>query len=263
MNILTKASELLQNRKSFALATVISSKGSTPRSTASKMIIMEDGSIYDTIGGGIVEAKVIKLGKEAIKEGKPIVVNYRLNSDSKDGLNMQCGGDMDIFIDVFTRSPHLIIVGGGHIGLALSKIIQTVGWEYSVIEERNDYSNPNRFLSARNIYNKGDIDTLEKLDVDENTYIVIVTKDHDKESLKKAICKNAKYIGMIGSSRKVAIVKQELLEEGISEELLEKIHAPIGLDIGAETPEEIAISIVAEMIMFSRGGSGKTMKSLR
>lgn len=253
MNIMGKASELIKERKTFALATVIRAKGSTPRSTAAKMIILPDGAIYDTIGGGLVEALVIEEAVKAIREGKPRILNYKLDSTVEGGLPMHCGGDMDIFIDVYRAAPHVIIAGGGHVGLALSKIISNLGWDYSIVEERVEFSDRDRFPNARGILTGGDIKELEKLQTGMNTFIVIATKDHDSGALKAVACKEAAYIGMIGSKRKVAVMKEELLNLGIPKEHLDKVHAPIGLDIGAETPEEIAISIAAEMIKIRRG----------
>ncbi len=273
MNIMQKAAELIEKRIPFALATVTASRGSTPRSTAAKMIVLKDKTIFDTIGGGIVEAKVIDEAAAAIAEGKPRKLEYRLNNKVQGGLDMLCGGDLDVFIDVYNANPHVVIVGGGHVGYALAKAVILLGWEYSVIEEREDYSSDQRFESARNIYRSGDLEVLSNIEFDENTYIVIVTKDHDKESLKRIIQKSQQhsiqehfipaYIGMIGSRRKVKIVFDALAAEGIPSELLNKVYAPVGLDIGAETPEEIAISIVSEMIKIKNAKTGKSLSDLR
>jgi xanthine dehydrogenase accessory factor len=262
MNILDKAAELAASRTPFAMATVVSAKGSTPRSTASKMIIFKDGSIYDTIGGGIVEACVIEEAAAALKEGKPRMVNYRLNSDVQGGLPMHCGGDMDVFIDVFNNVPHVVIVGGGHVGYALSKVVAFLQWDCSVIEERAEFNQSERFPHARKIYKSGDKQSLSEVAYDDTTYVVIVTKDHDKECLKQVAMTEAGYIGMIGSRRKMTIVFKELVEEGIPEERLDIVHAPVGLDIGAETPEEIALSIAAEMLKVSKQGSGKSLNEM-
>lgn len=248
MELLEIGSKLLKDRISFAMATVINSKGSTPRTTASKMIILEDKTIYSTIGGGIVEAKVIEEAVQAIKEGKPRIVNYRLNADVEGGLDMQCGGSMDIFIDVYTKKPHILIVGGGHCGYALSKGVKLLGWDYSLVEERSEYNSPERFPEALKIYTGGNFKELENIETDDNTYIVIVTNDHDEGSLERVIMKKAAYIGMIGSKRKVATIMKKLIEKGISKEKLDTVYAPIGLEIKADTPEEISFSILSQII---------------
>ncbi|MFZ5351232.1 MAG: XdhC family protein [Bacillota bacterium] len=263
MNIMEKASELIKSRVPFAFVTVVASKGSTPRSAASKMLVVSDGSIFDTIGGGLVEAMVIEEAVKAIKEGKPKLLKYRLNSKSQDGINMLCGGDMDVFIDVYGRLPNVVIVGGGHVGYALSKAVRLLGWDYSVVEERPEYSTEERFPDARMIYRDGDVKTVAGMELDESTCVVILTKDHDMSVLRKVIGRGAGYIGMIGSRRKVAEVFEQLRSEGVSEEDLQNVFAPVGLDIGAETPEEIAVSILAEIIKFNNKKSGDSLSNLR
>lgn len=262
-NILQKMNELLSEGERFAVATVIKAEGSTPRAVGAKMIVREDGSIFDTIGGGKVEYLVISEALKVLEEKKPRVIRYVLDAKDAASIGMICGGSMEILIEPVEPKPTLFIVGAGHIALPLAKLGQMTGFTVAVLDDRKEFANVERFPTVEKVI-CGDIEsTLSKTKITSSTYIVIVTRGHqyDLEALKSVINSKAAYIGMIGSKTKVSTAFQELRGMGIPEDRLKQVHAPIGLDIGAETPEEIAVSIIAEIIKVRRGGTGEELAS--
>jgi xanthine dehydrogenase accessory factor len=249
------------------VATIIAIQGSTPRDLGSKMLIRSDGTIIvGSIGGGNLEALVCQEGLKVIKEGKPKVLHFDLTGQETTGgetieTGMICGGNADIYIEPILPEETLYIFGAGHISLYLARMGKILGFKIIVVDEREMFANQERFPEADKIYAEKFEAVFSKLQPKKPYYIVIVTRGHryDQEVLEWAVGMEAKYIGMIGSRMKNNAVFSNLQNKGISKELLEKVHAPIGLNIGAETPEEIAISILAEIIQvrreksFSRG----------
>ncbi|MBA7483129.1 hypothetical protein ES707_18640 [subsurface metagenome] len=235
-----------------ALVTVISASGSTPREEGAKMLVRADGSILGTIGGGSIERQVIKEAVGIIKRGKPQRLCYRLKKGEE--LGMICGGDMEVFVEPILSEPTLYIFGGGHIALPLAKMAKLVGFKIVVIDDRPEFANSQRFPEAELTLAENFAKAFSKLKIDKSSYIVIVTPGHkgDEAVLEGALATEAKYIGMIGSKTKNKAVYSHLLAKGISQELLDKVHAPIGLNIQAQTPEEIAVSILAEVIQARR-----------
>jgi len=238
--------------KEAALVTIISASGSTPREEGAKMLVMPDGSIVDSIGGGSVELQVIKEAIEVIKRGKPIHLCYRLKEGEE--LGMLCGGDVEIFIEPVIPAPTMFIFGGGHITFALVKMAKLVGFKIVVIDNRPEYATPQRFPEAEQTLAIDYAQSFFKLKIGRTGYIVIVTHGHmgDEVVLEGALKTEAKYIGMIGSKTKNKAVYSHLLAKGITQEQLDRIYAPIGLSIYAQTPEEIAVSILAEIIQVKR-----------
>lgn len=264
MEVYKKAIDLEEQGKAFAIATVISSGGSTPRKSTAKMLIEEDGSITDTVGGGPVEKEVIQEALRAIKERESKLVSYKLNKEVEGGLNMNCGGNMQVFIEVIYPRPTVVLIGGGHVNYALSKLVDFLGFDLMVVDDRKEYCNEQRFPTAKKLMIVEDYTKeLQELKLHKDHYVVIATKNDDGPSLGGVIRSGAGYIGMIGSKRKVKKILEDLLEKGYSQGELDKAHAPIGLDIGAETPEEIAISIMGELIKATKGGSGQSLVELR
>lgn len=262
MNIFKKAGELEEKNIPFALATIIEAKGSTPRNSA-KMIIKEDGSIIGTIGGGLAEAYIIEEGVKVIKNKESKIVEYKLNSSAKDGIHMLCGGNLRVFIEVIASRPKLMIIGGGHVGYALARLAEFINYEVIVVDDREEFANFERYPMAKEISTNPDISkAIEEIDIDEDTYIVIATKDSDEKALRKVIDSNAAYIGMIGSKRKVSIIMKNLQQDNYDKERLDFVHSPIGLDIGSETPEEIAVSILSEIMKVKSGKTGHSNREL-
>jgi len=236
-----------------ALATVISAGGSTPREEGAKMLVRADGSILGTIGGGGLEARIMKESAEVIRTGEPRHLSFRLTE--KEELGALCGGDVEVFIEPIVSAPTLYIFGGGHIGLPLAKMAKLVGFRIVIIDDRPEFANPERFPEAQlTLVEDYSLAVFSKLKIDKSSYIVIVTHGHkgDEAVLEEALATKARYIGMIGSRAKVKTVFSHLLAKGISQELLDKVHSPIGLAIHAETPEEIAASILAEIVKVRR-----------
>lgn len=235
-----------------ALVTVVSATGSTPREEGAKMLVSGDGSIIGTIGGGRIEAQAIKEALETIIKGRPQRLSFSLKEGGE--LGMLCGGDTEVFIEPILAVPTMYIFGGGHIALTLVKVGKLLGFKIVVIDDRPEYANAQRFPEAELTLVEDFAKAFQKLKVDKSSYIVVVTHDHkgDETVLEGALATKAKYIGMIGSKTKNQTIFSHLFSKGISQEQLDRVHAPIGLNIYALTPEEIAISIVAEIIKVRR-----------
>jgi xanthine dehydrogenase accessory factor len=237
-----------------ALVTVVSASGSTPREEGTKMLVRADGSILGTIGGGSLEAQVIEEAVKVIKQGKPKRLHMSLTAKAAEEAGMVCGGELEVFIEPILTTPTLYIFGGGHISLTLAKMGKLLGFKIAVIDDRAEFASPNRFPEANVLLAEDFSESFSRLKIDKSSYIVIVTRghQHDELVLTWAVGTPAKYIGMIGSKTKVETVFSHLLAKGISREQLARVHAPIGLEIQAQTPEEIAVSILAEIIKVRR-----------
>lgn len=245
--VLKKTLELIENGTELALVTITDSKGSTPRNKGAQMVVLTDGSIIGTIGGGAIENRLIQLALEAIEKGESQNLHLPL---SKEGIEMVCGGEVDVFIQVFKAKPKLIIVGGGHVSLALYKIASLLSFDIIIFEDRKEFLDNERFPLAKELI-FGDIkDNLRQYPIDNNTYIVIATRGHkyDEIALETVIDSDAKYIGVMGSDKKVITLFKNLKEKGINEESISKIYAPIGIDVSDNSPEEIAVSIISEIL---------------
>ena len=213
------------------------------------MIVRQDGTIFGTIGGSAVEALVIREALEALREGKSRIVQHEL-MDAGSDTGMICGGRMELFIEPLKRVPQLYIFGGGHIGRPLSKFAAEVGYPHYILDDRPEYGSAERFPDAVGRY-VGDFAELTRtLDLIQPAFIIVVTRCHDTdlEVMRGVLGKPYAYLGMICSRKKKAEVLKILASEGHSKEELEQIHAPIGLDIGSQTPAEIAVSIMAQII---------------
>lgn len=255
MSIFQKIEELRQKNVPAALVTIIKTSGSVPREVGVKMIVQFDGRIHGTIGGSSVEALVIKEAQDAIKAGRPQTVSHTLSDEAHHDTGMVCGGTMDFFIEPIQVPERVYIFGGGHVGFQVASLAKKVGFDYIVIDDRAEFASAERFPDASNLVVADPGTVAEDLEVTTNDYIVIVTPAHndDYNVLRSVIQKPARYIGMIGSSAKRRQIYHKLRTiDGIPDDLLNKIHSPIGIDIGSETPEEIAVSIVAELIQVRR-----------
>jgi xanthine dehydrogenase accessory factor len=248
--------ELIKSNEKLAVATIIEASGSTPREVAAKMVVLPDGAIRGTVGGGEFELQVIEDAKKAISTSESIMKKYSLYEEKKGGIGTSCGGNATVFIEVITRSDKLMIIGAGHIGLALYKMALEAGFSVMVVDDRPEFADSARFPAAVLVLNCPPDDKRVFKQVDLDTFIVIVTHGHgnDKLAVKSLIDSEYKYIGMIGSHRKIKKVFDELESEGIPKDKLDKVYTPIGLDINAETPAEIAVSILAEIVNVRRNG---------
>lgn len=249
MDLFTKAAELNSLNIPFALATIISASGSTPRGKA-KMIVLADGSTFGTVGGGLVEAKVIEEARKAIDFDRPTMLEYSLDHGPGPGsLDMECGGAMRLLVEVFGAKPRILIAGGGHVGLEIAKLARNLGYRVAVVDDRPDFVTSDRFPMAAELYVQADMDAaLAAAPTDGNTCVVIATHAGDERALRHFVGTEFRYLGFLGSRRKVRILLDKMRSEGVPQDQLDRIRAPIGLDLGAETPEEIAVSILAEIM---------------
>ncbi|MDX9745735.1 MAG: XdhC/CoxI family protein [Syntrophales bacterium] len=235
-----------------ALATVISVDGSTPREQGAKMLIRQDGTIEGTIGGGLMEKMAREEAEKVIENGIPKMVHFDLTGREKDA--MICGGVATVFIEAIVPKASVYIMGAGHIGYHLARMAKMVDFRVVVCDNRPEYANRERFPEVDDLHTDDYEQIFPKLPVSASSYIVIVTHGHahDQMALEWALETQARYIGMIGSRKKTRQVLDNLIEKGVSAEDIEKrVHSPIGLNINAETPAEIAVSIIAEMIQVS------------
>lgn len=254
MDIYEEIVKLRREGRRGAVATIVSVRGSIPSFRTAKMLVRDDGSIVGTIGGGCVEADVWQAAREVMEKEKPRTLTFNLNQNPKYDTGLVCGGTLDIFIEPVLPVPVLYLFGAGHVAVNLYKVAHNAGFDVIVVDDRETYANRERFPEAREIHAEDFDRTMAKLAPNESAYIVIVTRGHrdDMRVLRWAVQTPARYIGMIGSKRKVIAIYHELEKEGLSPELFERVHAPVGLDIGAVTPEEIAVAITAELIALRR-----------
>ncbi|PKL07764.1 MAG: molybdenum hydroxylase, partial [Spirochaetae bacterium HGW-Spirochaetae-7] len=254
MDLFRKAAELAEKNVPFAMAPIVESSGSTPRGKA-KMLVLSDGASFGTIGGGVVEARVIEEARKAMDFDRPVMLEYELDhGPGEKSLPMECGGEMKVYVEVFGAKPRLLVAGGGHVGLEIARVAASVGYRIVIVDDRPDYVNAERFPMATELYVNADMElALQSAPVDGNTCVVIATHASDERALRHFVATDCLYLGFLGSRRKVRTLLDMLRAEGVPEESLGRVRAPIGLDLGAETPEEIAVSVVAE-IMASLSG---------
>ena len=249
--------ELIRLRKlgqKCAIATIVQVRGSIPSFESAKLLVREDGSMIGTIGGGCVEAEVWNAAREVMESEKSKHMSFNLGQDAAYDNGLICGGQLDVFVEPVIPSPSAIIFGAGHISKSLCKVASLAGFTTAIVDNRETFANRERFPEADEIFAEEYEEVFPKLIVHDSTYLIIVTRGHrdDMRVLRWAITTQARYIAMIGSKRKTISVVRELEKEGISRGAFENVCAPMGLEIGAETPEEIAISVVAEMIAVRR-----------
>jgi len=254
MDIFAEIARLRKEGRKAALATIIQVQGSIPSYESSKILIRDDGSIVGTVGGGCVEAEVWSVAQEVMREEKPRRLHFNLNAKPEYEDGLICGGSLDIFVEPILATPTAYIFGGGHISLYVSRVASVAGFDVVVIDDRQAFASPERFPEASETHAGPWEEIFPKLKINDHSYLVVVTRGHkgDLTCLRWALGTPARYIGMIGSKRKLIEIHRVLEGEGVSAEKLERVHSPIGLDIGALTPEEIAVSIVAEMIAVRR-----------
>jgi xanthine dehydrogenase accessory factor len=253
-NILETLADAQKTGTPAALAIVIRTEGSVPRKPGTKMIIFGDGRIMGTLGGGDLEKRVIEQALEAIHEKIPRIVSFTLDME-KGKLDMMCGGTVEVYIEPLLPSEKLIIFGAGHITRSLAPMMKKIGFQVSVVDDTPDFLKKEYFPDIENLYIE-DMDVFAKaVSSDPKTYVIVLSRgfSRDKVILGHLLRKEFRYIGMIGSQRKLENIIKALQEEGLPKEAFSTLKSPVGLDIGAETPEEIAISIAAEIMAIKKG----------
>lgn len=263
--ILKAVSSAVEKGIETAVVTVLEVKGSSPGKEGSMMAVFSDGSILGTVGGGALEYEFIKEALKAIKENKSCEKSFELTE--KGSLHMKCGGFVRAYIKVFAKREKLLIMGGGHLGAELYTLGKFLNKYVVIFDDREEFANRERFPEADEIILGKMKETVKNYSIDENSYIIIVTRGHenDKECLKAILDKKVfpKYIGMVGSRGKVLSTYKELLDEGYLKEELKKIYSPIGLDISSSEPKEIALGIMAEITAVKNQKTGEHMRDIR
>jgi xanthine dehydrogenase accessory factor len=254
MDIFEEITKLRKQGRKAALATIISVQGSVPSYETSKLLIRDDGSIVGTVGGGCVEADVWAAAQDVMREEKPRRMHFNLNQNPEYDQGLVCGGSLDVFIEPILATPTLYLFGGGHVSLAISKVASVTGFEIVIVDDRPAFANQERFPEAIETYAGPWEENFPRLSLNDFSYIAIATRGHkgDLACLRWALTTPARFIGMIGSRRKLIEFSKVLEAEGVDADQFERIHSPVGLDIGAITPQEIAVSVVAEMIAARR-----------
>jgi|YelNatPaOPRAMG01_1025707.scaffolds.fasta_scaffold00030_3 xanthine dehydrogenase accessory factor len=234
-----------------ALAIVVHVEGSTPREPGSKMIVKQDGSVVGSVGGGELEYQAVQLALEAMRRGKPVRQLFSLHQD----LGMRCGGQVEVYIEPIRPLEKLVVFGAGHVGAAIARMGAMLGFWVTVVDDRPGFASEERIPEAHQFVEASYPEAIQRMTFDRHTYAIIVTHGHghDDEVLRALADKELAYLGMIGSRRKVQVAFENLRQAGVPEERIARVRAPMGLDIGAETPEEIAISVLAEIIALRRG----------
>lgn len=258
MDIFEEIVRLRAQGRKCALATIVQVRGSIPSHETAKLLVRDDGSILGTVGGGCVEAEVWAAAREVMDTGEPRQMHFSLNQDAAYDNGLICGGQLDVFIEPVEPLPSAVIFGAGHISKSLARVAGIAGFRTTVVDDREAFANRERFPDVDEVIAGEYEQVFPNLHVHSGTYLIIVTRGHrdDMRVLEWAVTTPATYVAMIGSRRKVLGVIRELTESGMSADLFRRVHAPMGLDIGAITPEEIAISVVAEMIAVRRKPQG-------
>jgi xanthine dehydrogenase accessory factor len=254
-DVLIAANEALARGETVALVTIVRAQGSTPQRVGAKMLVYADGRTVGTIGGGCYESEAFWKAREALSSGRPALVRFDLSDDFASESGLICGGQMEVFIEPLAPAPHLYIAGAGHVGVQLARAAAEVGFRIHVVDDREKFANAERFPGAEEIAVDSIAAWLDQAELPASAYVAIVTRghQHDLVALRAVIARPFRYVGLIGSRAKVARIVEALAEEGVPADALRRVHAPIGLDIGAVTPQEIAISIVAELIAVRHG----------
>lgn len=248
-DIYQKLSEIIGKGETTALCTVVETYGSVPRHAGSKMLVFPDGHIQGTIGGGEVEERVIKVAKQAMMDGHPQFVDCSLMKEDDDAVGL-CGGSMKVYVEPILPNDKVIIIGAGHVGKSVAHLAKWLNFRVVVSDDREGICKENVIPDADALLEMPMEEVPENIEIDSNTYLIIVTNgaDRDIKGLPALLKTDAKYIGVMGSKKRWQATYQGLLEAGVSKELISRIKSPIGMDIHAETPDEIAVSIMAEII---------------
>lgn len=253
--VLTALVRALERGEGAALVTIVAARGSTPQRVGAKMLVFADGRTVGTIGGGCYENDAFWKAREALQSRRSRLVRYDLTDSFAEESGLICGGTMEVYIDPIEPAPRLYVIGAGHVALHLAHFATTVGFRTYVLDDREKFANRERFPDAHEVTVDSIPEWLQNADLPSQSYVVVVTRGHthDLDALRVLAGRDLRYVGLIGSKAKVHKISQALLAEGVPAAHLARVHAPIGLDIGAVTPEEIAASIVAQLIAVRHG----------
>jgi len=247
--------QALEEGEPAALVTIVATTGSTPQRVGAKMLVFGDGRTVGTIGGGCYENDAFWKAREALTHRRPQVVKYELSDDFAQETGLICGGQMEVYIEPVEPSPELYVIGAGHVGFHLARLAHEVGFRVHVVDDREKFANRERFPDAAEVVVEDIPAWIARTTLPPHVYVVIVTRGHtnDLEALRGLAPRDLRYLGLIGSRAKVARIYDALTEAGTPARMLARVHAPIGLDIGAVTPQEISVSILGELIAVKHG----------
>jgi xanthine dehydrogenase accessory factor len=260
LSVFQAISELETKNLAGAICMVVRTHGSTPRHSGSKMLVYPDGSILGTVGGGELENRVIQEALESIKDGNSRLLKYEMTDIERGDVGV-CGGQVEVYVEPIRPKPTLVVIGAGHIGKAVVHLAHWLGFFVVLNDDRPDFCTPQAVPDADRYVAAPMVELLQQVEFTPWTYVVLTTRgtNLDVQGLPLLLNQSAAYIGVIGSRRRWAMAKKEMLANGVPAEKLDCVHSPIGLDLNAETPEEIAVSIMAEIIMLRQGGDGLPM----
>lgn len=261
MNIYKYVSDLEASGEGGVLCTIIESHGSTPRHTGSKILLYPDGKFVGSVGGGEIESRIIAEAKEAFTTGKSKILSYSLVKPQEGDPGI-CGGQVEVYVEPILPKPKMIIIGAGHVGKALAHLAKWLDYNVLVSDDRSEFCTPEMVPDANGYYPIPMAEIPSQIKINSQTYIVLTTRGSqiDVDGLEPLLKTDAAYIGIIGSKRRWALTRKTLIERGVPEEMLKRVHSPIGIELNAETPEQIAVSIMAEVMMVQYHGTGQIMK---
>jgi xanthine dehydrogenase accessory factor len=247
-----------------ALCTVVKTSGSTPRHSTSKMLVYGDGNFLGTVGGGELENRVRQEALASLQDGKPRLLSYNMTDPTRGDVGV-CGGQVEVFVEPIMPPPVVVVLGGGHVGKAVAHLAKWLGYHVVVCDDRPEFCTPESNPDADEFYNVPIAELPLHMKITQQTSLILTTRGNnlDVAGLPALLESKAGYIGVIGSRKRWSETMKSLNETGISDEQLKIVHSPIGLGIGAETPEEIAVSIMVEVLMMRNNASGKNMKEHR
>ncbi|MEM7262610.1 MAG: XdhC/CoxI family protein [Planctomycetota bacterium] len=254
LEIFREAARVIESGRRAALATIVSTSGSTPGKECAKLLVRDDGTTVGTVGGGCTENEVWKMAMEVITTEIPARTKFRLTAATAAETGLLCGGEFEVFIEPI-GNPNVAIFGAGHCAQSLTRILEPLDYRMVVFDDRETYANAERFPEGTETVVGPFESCADQVDLSANTFVVIVTRghDHDETVLEQVVRSEAPYVGVIGSRGKIGAIFKNLRKRGVTDEQLARVRAPIGLDIGSRSPDEVAISIAAELIAFRRG----------
>lgn len=260
MSVFQAVSDLEQQNKAGAVCMVVRTNGSTPRRSGSKMLVYPDGTIVGTVGGGELENRVRQAALEAIKDGKTRLLEYEMTDIERGDVGI-CGGQVEVYVEPIQPKPTLVVIGAGHVGKAVVHLAHWLGFRVVLSDDRPDFCTPEAVPGADQYVPAPMAELLQHVELNPWTYVVLTTRgvDVDVQGLPVLLDQQAGFIGVIGSRRRWTMAKKAMLAQGVPLEKLDRVHSPVGIELNAETPEEIAVSILAEIIMLRQGGDGRSM----
>jgi len=262
--LLVLAARCMESDVPAALVTVVGSQGSTPQRPGARMLVLADGAVHGTIGGGCVEAEMMRRARVAIESGRPVLTTYDLTPEQAGEEGLVCGGRMEVFIEPLESTPDLAILGAGHVARPLCTLAAMAGFRVSVLDDREKYATAGRFPEAARVVASPFEAAADALRLTPRSFVVVVTRGHRGDATALAAClpRQPRFLGLLGSRAKMVHVFTDLAERGFTSEDLARVETPVGVEIGAETPEEIAVSIVARMISIRRGVGADAIRSM-